>query len=308
MVLLPLCACRKDVDDFKAYAPSTQDLGNLLAEQVPSPTTKTNFTLNLLAADTVLETPNGTLVHLIDTDDLFMDAQTGSPVFCSTCNDLTLEVTEILNKRDIVARGLHTVGDNNMLFESGGMVRVNATCNGRQLALLTDRTIKVLLPNANPQPGYFVFAQAPNPTEPWQNSQQEVFEAEWHIAGGEIRNGYEVLVKKMGWSACGKTITDPQSGLCIELPAGFADQNTLAYIVFKNQSVVVPLQYSLSGSQFCFPNVPEGFQVQLVAMSKLGGQYWLGKEQTEIGINPILLQMGTQEITEVAVINFIKSL
>jgi hypothetical protein len=245
---------------------------------------------------------------LIDTDHLFADSGSGLPVLCSTCPDLKIEVTEVLDKRDIVARGLNTIGDSGTLFESGGMVRVTASCNGQALTLLPDRTLKIQIPNDNQQIGFFVYKQIASVSTnvKWTKSNQEVFDAEWPIPNG-IQKGYELLVRNLGWAACGRPLTEPSSLFCMELPTGFADQNTLAYLIFKNQQVVAPLQYDLGQNKFCYPKAPIGFQVQLVAVSKLGEQYWLGKAETEIGTNATF-QLSTQQMTEEAVLNFVKSL
>lgn len=305
ILLLALLGCRKDVEEFQPYAPSAQQLGSLLSEQVPSDLTQATFTFNYLSTDKVLETPHGVRVFLIDTDHLFADANTGLPVLCSTCTDLKIEITEVLDKRDIMARGLNTIGDTGVLFESGGMVRVSASCNGQVLTLLPDRTLKIQIPNNNQQNGFFVFNQSVS-SETWTNSSQEVFDAEWPVNGG-TQLGYELLVKNLGWVACGRPLTDPSSLFCVELPSGFADQNTLAFLVFKNQQVVAPLQFDLGQNKFCYPKTPVGFQVKIVAVSKLGEQYWLGKAETEIGTNATV-PLFTQQMTEAAVLDFVKSL
>lgn len=309
VLFLALWGCRKDVEDFRPYAPSAQELSALLEGQVPNASTNTAFVFNQLSEDKVLETPNGTKVFLIDNDHLFADQATGATVLCSTCPDLKIEVTEVLDKSDVIARGLNTVADGGILFESGGMVRVQASCNGQPLALLPDRTLKIQLPNNDPQNDFFVFNwnnPAVSTDMHWSMTNQEVFKAEWPAPNG-VQLGYELLVKDLGWSACGRILTDTTSSFCVELPPGFGDQNTLAYLVFENQETVAPLQFDLGQNKFCFPKVPTGFQVQLLAVSKLGGQYWLGKAQTETGTNTTF-QLGTQEMTEQAVLNFVKSL
>ena len=308
VLLLTLWSCRKDVEEFQPYAPTAQAIGRLLAEQIPNPTTHTTFSLNYLSTDKVLETPGGIRIFLIDTDHLFSKPGSAVPVLCSTCADLKIEVTEVLDKRDIVARGLNTIDEGGSLFESGGMVRVTASCDGQTLTLLPDRNLKIQLPNNNAQSDFFVYNQfaSAGTDAPWIKSNQAVFEAEWPLANGP-QKGYEMLIKNLGWAACGRPLTDPASLFCIALPIGFADQNTLAYLVFKNQQVVVPLQFDLGQNKFCYPKVPVGFQVQLMAVSKLGSQYWLGKAETEIGTSATF-QLGTQQMTEEAVLNFVKGL
>jgi len=307
ILLLALWSCRKDVEEFLPYAPTAQALGNLLSEEVPGASTHLTFTFSNLSTDQMLETPGGVRVFLIDTDHLFSDATTGAPVLCSTCPELKIEITEVLNKRDIVARGLNTIGDSGVLFESGGIVRVQASCKGQPLELQPGRTLKIQIPNNNQQGGFFVFNQSTSNTNgPWTKSNQEVFEAEWPLSNG-VQLGYELLVKNLGWVACGRSLAEPTSLFCIELPVGFADQNTLAYLVFKNQQIVAPLQFDLGQNKFCYPKTPTGFQVQMVAVSKLGGQYWLGKAETEVGTNATF-KLGPLQMTEEAVLNFVKSL
>jgi hypothetical protein len=174
------------------------------------------------------------------------------------------------------------------------------------LELLSDRVLKIQLPRNNTQSDYFVFAQDTSTGGLWSNGNQEVFEAEWPLLNG-TQKGYELLVKKTGWSACGRSLADQGSSFCIELPSGFADQNTLAYLVFKDQQIVAPLQYKLSQNKFCYPNAPAGYPVKLVTVSKLGERYWLGKAETEVGTNATF-SMGTQESTLEAILNYVKSL
>ena len=307
VLVLALWSCRKDVELFEPYAPSAQELTNLLAAQVPATSVHTIFTLNSLSTDKMLETPSGVRIFLIDTDNLFSNKNTGALVHCSTCPDLKVEVTEVLDKSDIIARGLNTVGDSGVLFESGGMFLVTATCNGQQLELLSDRALKIQVPNNSTQNGFFVFAQDNSTGGQWSNSTQEVFEAEWPLSNGGTQKGYEMLIKKMGWSASGRSLVDPGSLFCIELPSGFADQNTLAYLVFKSQQVVAPLQFNRSQNKFCYPKAPAGYQVKLLSVSKLGERFWLGKAETEVGTNATF-PMGTNETTLQTMLNYVKSL
>lgn len=303
ILLLLLWGCRKDVEKFDPYEPSADELTAFLAEQVPNAAATTVFTFNYLSADKILETPNGTRVYLVDPDHLFADPS-GSSVTLSACQDLKIEITEALDKSDIIARELYTVDADGKLFESGGMVNVNVTCGGILLSLLPDRTLKVQVPNSQPQTGFMVFSKD---GDHWLNKNQEVFEAQWPAPGGGTYSGYELLLKQLGWAGAGKSYTDTTSNFCVELPQGFGGANTLAFMVFKNQQTVAPLSFDLGKNKFCFPEAPVGFQVQLAAVSKLGAQYWLGKSQTEIGTNATV-PVNNQQMTQQAVVNYFKGL
>lgn len=301
---MALLGCRKDIERFQPYAPSTEEISNLLVEGVPNHSTKSTFSFQNLAVDQVLETPSGARVYLVDTDHLFAYANSGQPMLCSTCPDLKVEITEVISRGDMVARGLFTVDQNGTPFKSGGMVQVSASCNGELLRLLPDRTLKIQVPFTDPQTGLSVFSR--NQENQWMNTNQEVFEAEWPV-GGSIKEGYELLVRELGWVACGQTLPEQHSSFCIELPNGFADQNTLAYVVFTNQQMVLPLQYDLKEDKFCCPNTPVGYLVKIVAVSKLGNRYWMGKAQTETGTNTVL-PMDIEQVSEDVVLTFLKNL
>lgn len=307
LLLLIFLGCRKDVEEFQPYAPSATELSALLSDRVPPSAAVSTFTLSNLATDKVLETSAGVQVFLVDTDQLFAKKGSGIPVPCSTCPDLKIEVTEVFKKGDILARGLHTIGDSGKVFESAGIIQIKAHCSGQELELLSGRSLKVHIPNANTTADFRVFEQVSETNNPWKISNQPVFEAEWPAANGATQIGYELLLGQLGWSAAGRFLADPVSGFCVQMPTGFGEQNTLSYVVFKDRQVVIPLTFDLGKNLFCFPKMPVGYLVQPVAMSKLGDQFYLGKGQTEVGTNAIF-PLNTQIMTEEAVVNFVKGL
>lgn len=307
LLLLLFLGCRKDVEEFQPYAPSATELSALLSDRVPQSAAVSTFALSNLATDKVLETSSGVQVFLVDTDFLFAKQGSGIPVPCSTCPDLKIEVTEVFRKGEILARGLHTVGDSGKVFESAGMVQIKAHCSGQALELQPGRSLKVHLPSVNTSDDFWVFGQDSGTTNPWNISTQPVYEAEWPAANGSTHSGYELQLISLGWSAAGRFLKDPVSGFCIQMPTGFGEQNTLSYVVFKDRQVVIPLQFDLGKNLFCFPKMPVGYLVQPVAVSKLGDQFYLGKGQTEVGTNAIF-PLSTQIMTEEAVVNFVKGL
>lgn len=309
LLLLFLAGCRPDVTEFEPYEASTSAMSEALAKKIPSAVAHQSFTFNNLSSDILLEMPNGTRVFFSDTDQLFANASTGSPVLCSTCADLNVAVTEVFDKSDIIARGLSTVAKNGVIFENGGILLITVSCNGQALSILPNRTIKVQMPNVETYPDFLVYErdQAVENDTRWTTSSQAVFEAEWPLPNGGIRNGYEVLVKKLGWIAAGRPFSDATSYFCTTLPTGFGGQNTLAYLVFKNKQAVAPLTFDLGQNRFCHSKAPAGHLVQVVSVSKLGNDYWLGSAQTEIGTNQVF-PLDSQMASEEAVFNFLKSL
>lgn len=300
-------SCRKDVNEFRPYPPTFTDLNPLLV-QVPEPATTTVFILSGLVSDTVLTTPDGIQVFLTDTEHLFADAD-GTLVPSSSCQKLTLEVVEVLKKGDMVARGIPGVSTDDQLIESGGMVRINVFCDGTALQLFPGRNLKIHLPNADQFSDLSIFnGIVQNDTlRSWENTAQAVYLADWiSPSTGETILGYEIIASRIGWVNCGRFLNEPTSTLCVQLPDGFSELNTQAFIVFKNILVVAPLTPNGNG-QYCFANAPKGYPVKLVTVSELGDLYWLGNAETEIGTNATL-SLAPQQTGELQVLNFLKGL
>lgn len=310
LTLTGVWSCRKDVEVFQPYPPTLDDLQELL-QQVPSSSTQTTFILNAPTQDEMLVTPSGVRIFLIDPENLFANAN-ADPVPCSTCQTLKIEITEALDKSDIIAYGVPTTTTDQKILESGGMVRVVATCDGKPLQLLAGRKLKIQIPAANPADNMFVFKGImPNDIfSGWEDTGQQVFQAEWSddtITTLTVQ-GYELLSKDLGWINADRFLNKPTSSFCVDLPTSFNPENTQAYIVFKNIRSVAFLEYDGASQKFCFPNAPIGFPVKLVTISKTAdGQYWLGNYETEIGTDATK-KIDPQKVSEQQMLDFLKSL
>lgn len=309
LTLAGLWSCRKDVETFRPYPPTLDDIQELM-QQVPSSASQTTFTLSALAEDKMLVTPSGVRMFLTDTENLFADAD-GNPTPCSTCQTLKIEVTEALDKSDIIAYGVPTTTIDGDLLESGGMVRVAVSCDGKPLKLLTDRKLKIQIPAVNPADNMLIFKSLEQNDAflGWENTNQQVFQAEWLDSNSnDIIQGYELLSSHLDWINADRFVDEPSSSFCLELPPTFNDENTQAYIVFKDIRSVAVLQYNLADQKFCFPNAPIGFPVKLVTVSKTAdGQFWLGNYETEIGTNATAV-IAPQQVSEQQMLDFLKSL
>ena len=307
ITLAGMWGCRKDVETFRPYPPTLEAIQQML-QQVPSASTQTTFTLGGVVQDIELSTPSGVRLFLTDTEHLFVDTD-DNPVPCSTCQTFVVKVTEAIDKSDIIAYGIPTVTIDGELLESGGMVRVDITCDGKELELRSDRKLKIQIPAQNPESDMLVFSGVmQNDTFlGWQNTEQEVFQAIWQVAGND-QSGYELLSPHLGWINSDRFVNEPTTSFCVDLPPNFNSENTVAYVVFKNIRAVAALEIDLANQKFCYDNAPIGFQVRLVTMSKTAdGQYWLGNHETEIGSDATVV-MNPQQVGEQQMLDFLKSL
>ncbi len=309
LALAGLWSCRKDVEIFKAYPPTLEAIQHLL-EQVPSASTQTKFVLSGSVPDTMLATPGGVRVFLTDNEHLFAGAD-GAEVPCSSCQTLQVEVIEALHKGDIISRGIPTTTITNKLLESGGMVRIVVTCDGKPLHLKSDRKLKIQIPANDPADDMTVFSGViKNDTfVGWQDSGLPVFQAEWpEPNGNNTVTGYELFSPDLDWINCDRFVNEQTTSFCVDLPASFNPVNSTAYLVFDNIRAVAVLEADAGSGTFCYQHAPHGYQVRIVTVSKTDdGKYWLGNSTTEIGTNATL-NVVPQEVTEQQMLNFLKNL
>jgi hypothetical protein len=301
--------CRKDVDVFRPYPPSVDDIRLTLA-QVPDPATRTVFTLNALDRDTVLMTAGGIRIFLTDTEFLFEDALSGAPVPCSSCVTLQAEVIEVMEKGDILARELPSATIQDEPIECAFIVYVKIYCNGRELKPRQDRYVKVQVPASGLLPGLSLWegVGANGKLTGWSAAANasDVYWANWPIGNTQV-TGYELIAKNLGWLSAAKVLSGQFTSFCIQMPPGFDAENSQAFLLLKDNNSVFPLLLDPDNEVFCVDGVPSGYPVQLITLSKLGNQFLLGNSESEIGTNSKVI-VSPQQTTAPEIIQIIKNL
>ncbi|MBK8554719.1 MAG: hypothetical protein IPL65_02590 [Lewinellaceae bacterium] len=308
-LLFSTLGCRQDETIFRPYSASVDELQQTLA-QVPNPSTHTVFTLANQVQDTILITPGGVRVSLTDTDHLFSD-ESGAIVPFSTCPDIRVEVTEVFQKGDILARGLPTRTLNERPMESVAIVQVNVFCGQKSLQILDDRFLKVQVPSVELKPNLNLWLgeMSADSLAGWKESPQDasVYWAEWPAVAGTTQTGYELITKTLGWLNAAAIIQNPTTEFCVVLPPGFDNENSQVFVVLKNNRSVFVLPMGTKFGEFCLDGAPIGYTVQLVSLSKLGDKFLLGSAQTEIGSNAVV-KIDPLGMSEAEIIQFIKGL
>ncbi|TNE64240.1 MAG: hypothetical protein EP344_03900 [Bacteroidetes bacterium] len=308
--LATVWSCRKDVEEFRPYTPTQEDLSQLFW-QVPDASSHTVFPFGGSIPDTTLTTASGVRVFLADTENLFAD-DAGTPVPCSTCPDLKIEINTVLDKGDMISRGvLTTEHPDARILESAGIVEVRVTCNGQALELLPDRYIKVQIPADEVKNNMEVFTGSLDVSQQWAgwtSTGTEAFWAEWLLPGnGAQQSGYELILDRLGWNSCARPLPGSSSSFCVQLPEQFTALNARVYLVFENLPAVVELKGTDNSSAFCYPEAPVGYPIRVVTIGKTGGQYWLSSTFTEIGTNVDMSQT-PHPVEENNLLNFLTKL
>jgi len=306
LTLAGVGGCRKDVERFKPYPVTLEDI-MLLLQQVPEPATRTVFTLKGTLPDTTLRTASGVRVSLTDTEQLFSD-ENNAPVPCSTCQNFEIEITEAFRKGDMLALGIPTADTDGNLFESSGAVRVVVTCDGKKLHLLTGRNLKIQIPATDPKTSWKLFTHTPSDSTRWENTQKAAFAADWLSPTGEQVKGYELITTALDWVSAGNVPVLNGVNFCLDLPPQMNPQNTLAFLVFKDSKTIAPLEVPYNAEDFCFQNMLPGYPVRIVTVSKFGGQYLLGQKDDETGLTPATKSLEPKVMSEQALIDFLRGL
>ncbi|MGI9158513.1 MAG: hypothetical protein ACR2K1_02040 [Saprospiraceae bacterium] len=309
-----LCAllgvqCRKDVEYFRAYPPSVTEIRQTLA-QVPDPATRSVFALQNLRRDTVLTTAGGLRLILNDTESLFEEALSGAPIPCSACVGLTLEVIEVLEKGDMLARELPAATQQGDPLECAFMVFLRFSCDGKEIKPRAGRSVKIQVPAALPTAGLSLWQGSANITElaEWglASDSADIYTAEWP-AGGSPVSGYELVAKNTGWLCAGKIQSGQRTNYCAQMPPGFDAENSQVFLLLKNSRSVFRLQPNTDNNLFCVEGVPAGLPVQLITISKLGAQFLLGNTDAQTDANSKVV-VTPKYATPAEIIQLIKNL
>lgn len=307
-LLAGVWGCRKDVvDDFHPYPATLADLQPLL-EQVPGPSVRSTFSLAGLSKDTMLLSSGGVRVFLTDVNQLLVDGNGQTAAF-GTCQNSSMEILEVMKKGDYVAREIPSTSTTGALLESAGVFRLRFFCGNEQLFLKPGRTIKIQVPENNRRDDLFVYTgvEQQNKLNAWENSGEPVYWADWlSVDNLEMILGYEIITNQLDWISNSRIVPGPYSTFCVNVPTGFSDLNTVVYMVYKNVKTAAPMVPGADVQEFCCTNVPAGYPVRLITVSKYGDLYWLGSKETETGTNGTL-DLVPQVVTEQQMLSVLKS-
>lgn len=114
----------------------------------------------------------------------------GNPV----TSPVQIELKECYSTKDILASNLTTTC-NDMILETGGMIYVNATCNGKQLRLLPTHPIMIEMPSKEKKTAMELFYGEKRPASGVMN---------WRVADTRSRNNVNNEVKK-DWAKIGES-------------------------------------------------------------------------------------------------------
>ena len=288
-----LYACQKNVDVF---VPDPGQLnGPDTTWNASLPATAPVFTLQTsLSATSLLSEPvkdsfelNTNTITVLLTNGLQLTFPPLSVVTSAgqvVTGKIYVEARLIKTKGDMVLLNKPTTSNGSMLV-SGGEVFVSLSKNGLQLQLAPNAKFYIRYSDAPTSQLMKLFygIESSNVTQvnwvPSTNSSDTV------AVGSQF---YEIASSHLRWINCDyfyDTVGITRSIISATLPSNYTNANTTTFLVFKELRSVLGMYGDVPEKRFLSPKVPNGKTAIVVAISKQGNDYFLGKETITIGVN-----------------------
>ncbi len=194
-----------------------------------------------------------------------------------------VELLLIKKKGDMVLMNKPTISNGNVLV-SGGEIFISLKKDGKELQLAPN--VKI----------YIRYADAPT------NQQMKLFlgdesnpaQFNWipnTNLSDSLRIGpqtYDIAISHLRWINCDyfyDTAGITRSTVSAHLPANYTNANTTTFLVFKDFRSVLGMYPDVPLKRFSSGKVPNGKAATVVAISKQGNDYFLGKETITTGVN-----------------------
>ncbi len=195
-----------------------------------------------------------------------------------------VEVLLIKKKGDMVLLNKPTTSNGNMLV-SGGVLFVRLLKDGQELKLVPNAKIYIRFADfpTNPNMKLF-FGDESNPQQfnwiPNTNSNTDSV-----VAGPQM---YEMFTSHLRWINVDyfyDTAGIARSVTAAHLPSNYTNANTSTFLVFKDLRSVLKMNADVTERRFISGKVPNGKAATVVAISKQGNDYFLGKTIITTGVN-----------------------
>jgi hypothetical protein len=286
-----LNACQKNIDAFVpdplTNAPDT-NWYNIITSNMP--VTALQDTLKIKPATDSIEVNNTVADRNIGGLRLIF-----TPNCCTNsagqaiAGKVNVEALFIKNKGDMVLMNKPT-SSNGQLLVSGGEIFISLNQNGQPLQLASNAKVGIRYADAAPNPQMQLFyGDETNPQQfNWIPSRDSIF------ASNQF---YEMVSTKLRWINCDyfyDTTGTIRSTVSAQLPFNYTNANTETFLVFKNIRSVLGMYGDVAEKRFISSKVPAGLPATVIAISKQGNDYFLGKEQITTGVN---VTTGNQKVS-----------
>jgi hypothetical protein len=205
---------------------------------------------------------------------------------------IKVELTQLRKKGDFIRYAKPTTSINRLL-QTGGSFNVRLSQNGFPLNLAPNASYKIVYRNPFPSNDMLFFYEETiassfqDTIKTWMPSDNLGTVTNWQqydTATNTVYRGYEITSKKLNWINCDffNDTTQPATKVNVSLPLNFTNNNTQVYMVFKSKNIIARLLGEPANRLFTFPKVPVNSEVYLIAIGKLGNDFYFGSKSINI--------------------------
>lgn len=205
---------------------------------------------------------------------------------------IKVELTQLRKKGDFVRYAKPTTSINRLL-QTGGSFNVKLSQNGFPLSLAPNASYKIVYRNPLPSNDMRFFyeetiaSSSQDTIKTWMPSDNLGTVTNWQqydTATNTVYRGYEITSRKLNWINCDffNDTTQPATKANVSLPLNFTNNNTQVYMVFKSKNIIARLMGEPATRLFTFPKVPVNSEVYLIAIGKLGNDYYFSSKSINI--------------------------
>lgn len=216
-----------------------------------------------------------------------------------TSGKLDVELTVCDTKGEILIAGIPTISENKLLV-SRVELHIRIKDGDHTVPLAQGKKIRILVNDPDPIERMELFyggdgqwIQADGNPDTWDNVANQEWWIQQDSSQGTIISGfgYECFSDSTDWINVDVFTNIPENqrtAVCVKLPEGFTNTNSLVFMAFKDYKSLVSLAGDPEDKQFCEDHraTPIGFRTTFIVLAERGeGNYYFAAKDTEITPN-----------------------
>jgi hypothetical protein len=196
-----------------------------------------------------------------------------------------IEARLVKSKGDMILLNKPTSSNNEMLASGGEIFLSLSGANGQPLQITPGRTISIKYADSNPDGRMQLFTGDETNAERFN----WIPVSDTFNTVTPVSQAYEVITNRLRWINVDyfydTLSTSARSTISTNLPANYTNANTSVFVAFKDIRAVLRLTPDVLQKTFLSGKVPNNKVVSIVAISRQGDDYYLGKEIITTGTN-----------------------
>jgi len=283
-----LASCTKSTEKFTPY--SSAELNDVSWSATQMPLSKQQAIIAALSKPNFIDSFNSYNGDTLNVNNNLQVAFPGNSCLLNGLNytgSVSTTLKQLITKGDFV-RNLTSSCNSNNLYDSKGVFLLNLADNAaNSLSLASGTQYDLSLADSNISQGYvYVSGSIISPNLDSINWKiADSFEVGYLtnssiLVNGVTKKAYKVKSKELSWINIATPIKKSAvASFNVALGvSNFTNKNTAVFAVFKDYNTVIKLKSDVASQTFVAENIPIGSNINLVSISYIDGQFYIGKQ------------------------------